>query len=177
VNLRRSSEPPENLGNFFGLGLLTLPIGIENPLERLHTVHQRMGELKESYQAMLTFGLMEIMGLGPKITQASAMRMFSRKATAVMTNVPGPQEPLYFAGCKIAELMFWVPQSGSVGMGVSIQSYNDRVHFGLITDRKRVSDPATIIRRFSEEFEKLLLITLMGPWGKRLNAEVSTTGE
>ncbi len=162
VNLRRASEPPENLGNFFGLGLLTLPIGIENSLERLHTVQQRMRELKESYQAMLTFGLMEIMGLGPKIAQASAMRMFSRKVTAVMTNVPGPQKPLYFAGSKIAELMFWVPQSGSVGMGVSIQSYNDRVHFGLITDRKRVRDPETIISRFSEEFEKLLLITLMG---------------
>jgi hypothetical protein len=57
-------------------------------------------------------------------------------------------------------------------MGVSIITYEGHVHFGLITDRKRVSDPETIINRFGKEFEKLLLITMMGPWDKHLDAEV-----
>ncbi len=162
VNLR-PVEQAKNMGNVFGMVLLTLPIGIENPLERLYEVHKRMGELKDSYQAILAFVLLEIMGLGPKVAQASATRVLSKKATVVMTNVPGPQEPLYFAGSKLAELMFWVPQSGSVGMGVSIITYANHVHFGLITDRKRVSDPETIINRFGKEFEKLLLITMMRP--------------
>jgi WS/DGAT/MGAT family acyltransferase len=176
VNLR-SWEQAKNLGNAFGLVLLTLPIGIENPLERLHKVHKRMGELKSSYQAILTFGLLEILGLGPKVAQASAIRMLSKKATATMTNVPGPQEPMYLEGCKIAEMMFWVPQSGSVGMGVSIQSYNNRVHFGLMTDQKLVKDPEAIVSQFSREFEKLVLLTLMGGWEKRLDAKAIATAE
>jgi len=163
VNLRSQGQA-DQLGNFFGMVLLPLPVGIENPLERLAAVHQRMDELRASYQAIITIGLMEILGLGPHVAQASAMRLLSKKATAVMTNVPSSQEPLYLAGCQIAEWMFWVPQSGSVGMGVSIITYGGRVHFGLITDRKRVSDPATIISRFGKEFEQLLLITMMGPW-------------
>jgi len=169
VNLR-PLEQAKNLGNVFGMVLLTLPIGIEDPLERLYEVHRRMEKLKGSYQAILTFGLLEIMGLGPKVTQAQAMRLLSKKATAVMTNVPGPQHPLYFCGCQITEMMFWVPQAGQVGMGVSILSYNDRAHFGLITDQKLVKDPEAIVERFSREFEKLLLLTMMEPWDKRLDA-------
>lgn len=154
------------MGNVFGMVLLTLPIGIENPLERLYEVHKRMGELKDSYQAILAFRLLEVMGLGPKVAQAAMTRMFSKKATVVMTNVPGPQESLYFAGSQLAELMFWVPQTGTVGMGVSILTYHGRVHFGLITDWKLVRDPEAIISRFDQEFEKLLLITMMRPWDR-----------
>lgn len=165
VNLRPATQSHQ-LGNKFGMVLLTLPLGIEDPLERLVAVHQHMEEIKTSYQAIMSFGLMEVMGLGPSITQALAMNRFSHKATAVMTNVPGPPQPLYFAGRQCAELMFWVPQSGSVGMGVSIFSYNHRVHLGLITDQHRVRDPATIIREFRQAFEELLLLTMMGPWDK-----------
>ncbi len=175
VNLRSSDDPADDMGNVFGLVLLTLPIGIENPLERLYQVHRRMGELKASYQAVLTFGLLEIMGLGPKAAQAAAIKLISRKATTVMTNVPGPPQPLYFAGSKISALMFWVPQAGSVGMGVSILTYNHHVHFGLITDRKLIRDPETIISQFRQEFEKLLLIAMMGPWDK--HSEADSTAE
>jgi WS/DGAT/MGAT family acyltransferase len=170
VNLRPQGQA-DKLGNFFGMVLLPLPIGIENPLERLAAVHQRMDALRASYQAIVTIGVMEMLGLGPPLAQASAMRLLSKKATAVMTNVPGSPEPLYLAGHQITEWMFWVPQSGSVGMGVSIITYAGHVYFGLITDRKRVSDPETIISRFGKEFEKLVLITMMGPWDQHLDAE------
>lgn len=163
VNLR-SLEKAKNLGNFFGLVLLSLPIGVADPIQRVHTVKQRMMELKDSYQAVLTLGLLGTLGVGPKLVQASAMKVLSKKATTVMSNVPGPQQPLYMGGAKISELMFWVPQSGSVGMGVSIFSYNGRVHFGLRTDARVVRDPDTIIRRFSGEFEKVLLTVMMQPW-------------
>jgi hypothetical protein len=82
-----------------------------------------------------------------------------------MTNVPGPRQPLYLAGRRIEEIMFWVPQSGNIGMGVSILSYNGGVQFGLITDARMVPDPERIIARFRTEFDKLLLALLMEPWG------------
>jgi hypothetical protein len=90
--------------------------------------------------------------------------MLAKNATAVMTNVPGPQQPLYFAGARIDRLMFWVPQSGDIGMGVSIMTYAGDVQFGLITDRSLCPDPERVIENFALEFEKLALATLMAPW-------------
>ena len=100
-----------------------------------------------------------------------ALELFSRKATAVATNVPGPQQPLYLGGCRMREMMFWVPQTGSMGIGISIMSYNSRVHFGLIADAKLVPDPDAVIQRFGPEFEKLLYLSLMGSWEQILDSE------
>ena len=66
--------------------------------------------------------------------------------------------------------MFWVPQTGSIGLGISILSYNGRVHFGFIADSKCVPDPDEVIRRFAPEFEKLLLITLMEDWDEDITS-------
>lgn len=162
VNLR-PLEHAKELGNHFGLVFLSLPIGHANPLARLYAVRDNMNELKSSKQAVVAFGLLAALGMGPSFVQRPALELFSRKATAVMTNVPGPQRPLYLAGAEIKHMMFWVPQSGGIGMGVSILSYNGKVEFGLITDRRLVPDPEAVIERFAGEFEKLLLIALMDP--------------
>ncbi len=134
VNLR-PMEKAYKLGNQFGLVFLDLPIGIENPVERLYAVRANMNALKGSYQPVLALGLLAAMGSGPKALQDVLLQALARNASAVMTNVPGPQEPLFLAGARIDGMMFWVPQSGDIGMGVSIISYNGAVQFGLITDR------------------------------------------
>ena len=90
--------------------------------------------------------------------------MFAKKATAVMTNVPGPAQPLKFCGATLKQTMFWVPASGDIGVGVSILSYGGGVQFGLMTDRKLCAEPQRIIERFAPEFEQLLLLALMLPW-------------
>lgn len=164
VNLR-PLEKAYQLGNRFGLVPLTLPIGIANPVERVFAVQRRMNELKGSYQPLLAFGVLAVAGLLIKPVQAALLNMFAKKATAVMTNVPGPKEPLRFCGSTVKQVMFWVPQSGDIGLGVSILSYGSGVQFGLITDRKLCPDPEAIIDRFAPEFEKLLLLALMMPWG------------
>ncbi|MFZ1392950.1 MAG: wax ester/triacylglycerol synthase family O-acyltransferase, partial [Dokdonella sp.] len=163
VNLR-PLEHAKKLGNHFGLVFLELPIGEANPLRRLERVAACMRELKGSRQAIVTLGLLGALGMGPQALQAPALELFSRKATTVATNVPGPQQPLYMTGVEATELMFWVPQSGSIGVGLSILSYNGTVHFGLMGDAKRVRDPDAVTRRFGEEFEKLILIALMEDW-------------
>ena len=169
VNLR-PLEHAKKLGNHFGLVFLDLPIGEANPLRRLERVAANMRELKRSKQAALTFGLLAAVGMAPVAVQRLALELFSRKATAVATNVPGPQMPLYLAGCRVRELMFWVPQNGSIGMGLSILSYNGHVYFGLIVDAKLVADPEDVVRRFAQEFERLLLVSLMEDWTDDLSA-------
>ncbi|MDP1611456.1 MAG: wax ester/triacylglycerol synthase family O-acyltransferase [Sulfuritalea sp.] len=163
VNLR-SARHEGTLGNRFGLGTLSLPVHEGNPFARLFLVRQRMNELKGSYQPPLTLALLGAVGIAPKMLQQQFLDILAAKASTVMTNVPGPRQPLYLAGSRLDELMFWVPQSGNIGIGVSILSYNDNVQFGLITDRNFVPDPETITPLFAAEFEKMMLALLMLEW-------------
>ena len=163
VNLRPPSDDGR-LGNRFGLVTLLLPVAIANPLARVYEVHGRMEALKRSYQPVIAFALLGLAGFLPRAAQQEMLDVLANKATAVMTNVPGPQEPLYLAGARVGQIMFWVPQSGDIGMGVSILSYNGGVQFGLITDAGRVPDPERVISGFRPEFERLLLTVMMEPW-------------
>jgi diacylglycerol O-acyltransferase len=163
VNLRKPAQQGK-LGNAFGLVPLVLPVGIENPVARLYEVHERMNELKGSMTALVAMTVLGVLGATPKQVQTEVQGYFSRKATAVMSNVPGPQAPLFLAGSQLDQCMFWVPQSGDIGIGVSILSYNGGVQFGIVTDDALVSDPEQIIARFAPEFEKLVLLALMSEW-------------
>jgi diacylglycerol O-acyltransferase len=170
VNLR-PLEHAKKLGNHFGLVFLDLPIGEINPLKRLELVAACMRDLKGRRQAVVAFGLLAALGMAPAALQGPALELFSRKATAVATNVPGPQQPLFMSGVEIRELMFWVPQTGSIGLGLSILSYNGKVYFGVIGDGRLVRDPDAIVQRFGREFEKLVLIALMEDWDDELGAD------
>jgi WS/DGAT/MGAT family acyltransferase len=169
VNLR-PLEHARKLGNHFGLVFLDLPVGIGNPIRRLEHVAECMNQLKNSRQAIVAYGLLAALGMAPSGVQEMALDLFSRKATAVATNVPGPQQPLYMAGSRIREMMFWVPQTGSIGLGLSILSYNGKVHFGLISDAKLIPDPRAVIQRFGAEFDKLVYLALMSDWEQELNS-------
>jgi WS/DGAT/MGAT family acyltransferase len=169
VNLR-PLEHARKLGNHFGLVFLDLPVGEDNPIRRVERVAESMNNLKNSRQAIVSYGLLAALGMAPTAVQGLALELFSRKASAVATNVPGPPQPLYLAGCALREMMFWVPQTGSIGVGISILSYNGRVHFGLIADAKLIPDPGNVIQRFGSEFDKLLYLSLMSNWDARLDA-------
>ena len=162
VNLRPLEHALE-LGNHFGLVFLSLPISIESPLERLYAVNARMNKLKSSKQATVTMGFLAALGMGPSAIQKPVLDILSEKATAVLTNVPGPQQALYLAGSKVKEMMFWVPQNGNIGLGLSILSYDGKVFFGLICDHRLVAKPSDISSRFKKEFEKLLYLGMMLP--------------
>ena len=163
VNLRPIDQAWQ-LGNQFGLAPAVLPIGIDNPVERVYAVRQRMQDMKGSYQPLLAYGILAVSGLLTKPLQAALSNLFLRKTTAVMTNVPGPAMPIVICGSTLRQSIFWVPSSGDVGVGVSIVSYAGGVQFGLITDHWRCPEPQRIIDRFAGEFEQLLLLTLMLPW-------------
>jgi diacylglycerol O-acyltransferase len=104
-----------------------LPMGDQNPMRRLEHVAENMRQLKRSRQAIVAFGLLAALGMAPAPVQETALEMFSRKATTVATNVPGPQHAAVSSpAAGSSEQMFWVPQTGSIGMGISILSYNGK---------------------------------------------------
>jgi hypothetical protein len=167
VNLRPADKAWQ-LGNRFGLAPLLLPIGLTNPVERVYAVHTRMAQLKSSTQPLLAYALLSLSGLLAKPVQDSLLNLFARKATAVMTNVPGPAAALTLCGSTLTQPLFWVPASGDIGVGLSILSYAGGVHMGLMTDAMRCEEPQAIVELFAQQFEQLLLLTLMLPCADEL---------
>ncbi len=154
VNLREGDEL-RSLGNHFGLVFLELPVGEPDTGERLRLLKARMDRLKRSPEAFVLWRLMQLTGVSPKWVEDLVVRLLGAKATGVMTNVPGPREPRYLAGERIQTIMFWVPQTGRVGLGVSIFSYAGEVRLGLSVDAGLVPDPETILDAFPRELERL----------------------
>lgn len=162
VNLRPPASSYTELGNRFGLMFVELPIGIRHPLERLYTVHKATQQLKGTPQAWVTFGLLAVVGSLPSAVEAPAIALFSAKASLVASNLRGPAEPLYLGGVPVTELLFWVPQTGSIGTGVSIFSYAGGVQFGVIADRQLIADPDTLVQLVHSEFDRLVFLVLLG---------------
>lgn len=154
VNLR-PLEDAHHMGNSFGLVFLTLPVGVTDPLRRLRSIKKEMDELKRSPEALLAYGVLSVLGVTPVEVERLGLRFFGSKATAVLTNVPGPREPLYLAGRRLDRIMFWVPQSGRLGLGISILSYAGGVMLGVASDEGLVPDPEQIVEAFEAEFREL----------------------
>ena len=155
VNLRPLARMSQ-LGNHFGLVFLSLPLGIADPLARLAELRRRSAALRRSAEAAVVLLILRTIGRVPLAMQRLVVKIFATKATLVMTNVPGPNRTLYLAGKPIRDIFFWVPQSGRVGLGVSILSYDGTVRLGVGTDAGLVPDPQAIVAGFHEEFDELL---------------------
>ncbi|MEP2615695.1 WSD1 family O-acyltransferase, partial [Marinobacter alexandrii] len=164
-NLRPLNQPIERLGNQFGLVLVNLPVEVQDPFMCFRQVQENMNRLKRSYQAQVTYSLLDLFGRGPDALERRALGLLSNKASAVLTNVPGPKEPLYLAGGKVTQPMFWVPQSGSIGIGMSIFSYAGTVQLGITVDKNVHADPDEIMAYFQESFEALSHVALAGRQG------------
>jgi hypothetical protein len=99
---------------------------------------------------------MQALGLTATPLQRTAVGVLGGRATAIMTNVVGPLERRYLAGAPVDALLFWVPKTGGLALGLSILSYAGQVRLGVITDQGLVSDPEAIVAGFEAEFEALL---------------------
>jgi WS/DGAT/MGAT family acyltransferase len=155
VNLRALDEA-HRLGNQFGLVFLSLPLGLDDPLDRLFEVRRRMNAIKDTPEAFVAFQILKALGLAPKPVFDLAVNLFGAKATAVVTNVMGPREPITITGARIRQCMFWVPCSGRLALGISLLSYSGNVWLGVQSDAALVPDPERILDGFHDEVDALL---------------------
>ena len=162
INLRAPDGLPVELGDHFGLAFVELPIGIRHPLQRLYAVRGTMQALKASPEATVTFGLLSIIGTMPAAVEDPAITWFSAKASLTASNVRGPDEALHLAGAPISQLLFFVPQTGSIGTGVSMFSYNNDVQFAVIADRQLIPEPGELVQIIRKEFDRLVYLVLLG---------------
>ncbi|WP_022834520.1 wax ester/triacylglycerol synthase family O-acyltransferase [Salisaeta longa] len=154
VNLR-SAERAFQLGNHFGLVYLDLPLYLDDPIRRVQAVKRQMDEIKGSSEAVTALGLLEVLGNFPLTLEEQAVEFFSNKASAVITNVPGPREQVHMKGRRVQHIMPWVPRAGGIGLGISIFSYDGEVRTGIACDAGRIPDPETILAAYNREVDAL----------------------
>lgn len=145
VNLKPFEDNlPPDLGNYFALVFMPMPLDTEDPHERLDQMHHRMARIKNSDEAVLTFGLQRLVSLSPTQVASFLTNFFANKAVGVLTNVPGPAAPMTFAGVPVDQLVGFAPCSGNQPMTTTIFSYNGGVTIGFATDAGLVPDPAAL---------------------------------
>lgn len=156
VNLRPQGRPVSAaLGNHFGLVFLTLPISQADPERRVRAVHERTRRLKAGQQAAATFVMLRTVGVAPRWAQRLSAQLLGAKSSAVVTNARGPSESVTLAGAPVAGVMFWVPQTGSVGLGLSVLSYAGTVTVGIAADRNVVGEPSALAEAMEAEVADL----------------------
>lgn len=142
VNLKPFEDNlPPDLGNYFALVFVPMPLDTAGTEDRLAQMHHRMQRIKNSDEAVLTFGLQRLVSQSPSQVAFFLTNFFANKAVGVLTNVPGPKAPMTFAGAPVHQLVGFAPCSGNQPMTTTIFSYNGGVTVGFASDAGLVPDP------------------------------------
>jgi WS/DGAT/MGAT family acyltransferase len=145
------------LGNRVAAMWAPLPVGITDPVERLAAVSAVMREVKDSGQAVGAQVLTRLSGFAPTtiISQAARLQARQRLFNLVVTNVPGPQQPLYLLGRKLDGLFPMVPLAQNTALGIAIMSYDGQLNFGLAGDYDALADIGTLADELRSSIEEL----------------------
>jgi diacylglycerol O-acyltransferase / wax synthase len=137
-----------------------LPVGEPSPVVRLHQVSYAMKAHKESGQAVGATAMVALSGFAPPTIHSAAARLASgltsRLFNVVVTNVPGPQYPLYAAGAQMTEAYPVVPLGRGQAVSVGLTSYDGGVYFGLNADRDAMPDVDVLAQCLEESLAELV---------------------
>jgi diacylglycerol O-acyltransferase / wax synthase len=141
VSVRADSERGA-LGNRVAAMWAPLPVGIENPADCLEHIRLAMDDLKHSGQAVGAQMITNLAGFAPPtiLSQAARLQARQRYFNLVVTNVPGPQFPLYLLGRRLRSLYPVVPLARRQALGIAVMSYNGHLGFGLLGDYDALAD-------------------------------------
>ncbi len=146
------------LGNRVAAMWAPLPVGIIDPVERLETISRDMAGIKSSGQAVGAQVLTELTGFAPPTIMAQAARLqaHQRMFNLVVTNVPGPQFPLYMLGRRLHAMYPMVPLAENQALGIAIMSYDGQLNFGLNADFDALPDLEALADELRASIEELV---------------------
>src|SRR5881275_863236 len=146
------------LGNRVAAMWTPLPVGMTDPIQRLLKIRREMQDVKDSGQAVGAQVLTELSGFAPPTIMAQAARLQARQRlfNLVVTNVPGPQFPLYMLGRPLAAIYPMVPLAENTALGIAIMSYDGQLNFGLTADYDALSDVETLAEGLHSSIEELV---------------------
>jgi diacylglycerol O-acyltransferase len=154
VNVRQE-EDKGRLGNRVSSWIVQLPVGEADPLKRMEVLREVTRELKASKQAIGVTMMMELAEWTPTLLISLGARAVSSPINMIVTNVPGPQFPLYLLGAKMLGLFPVVPLLEGTGLAVGLFSYNGKVFWGFNADYGLVPDLPAFRRVLVASFREL----------------------
>jgi diacylglycerol O-acyltransferase len=156
VSVRRADEYGQT-GNRVAAMMAPLPIYEEDPIERLNIVRETLGDLKQSGQAVGAQVLTQLSGFAPPTVLAQAARLQPRQRffNLVVTNVPGPQFPLYVLGHRLIDLFPLAPLAKRQALCIAVMSYDGKMNFGLLGDFDAMPDLEIVARGIEESLDEL----------------------
>jgi WS/DGAT/MGAT family acyltransferase len=157
------------LGNQVAAMWAPLPVGIQSPAEAMRSVASAMEDLKNSGQAVGAQVLTELAGFAPPTILSQAARLQARQQffNLVVTNVPGPQFPLYLLGRELRGLYPVVPLAARQALGIAVMSYNGHLGFGLLGDYDALPELDAIADDLKWAIASLYRAAGLGPAGAR----------
>ena len=144
------------MGNHFGLVFLQMPVGSGDVESRIHESKRLMDDLKRAPDALVAMTVLGAMGLASEGIERIGIKIFTKKATMLLTNVPGPTDALHMLGRRLSSVLVWAPVSGDVALGVSMLSYAGTMRMNVSADARVVREPGLIVKAFEELFERML---------------------
>jgi WS/DGAT/MGAT family acyltransferase len=154
------------LGNRVSAVFIDLPVGEPSPVMRLSQVSYAMKGHKESGQSVGADALVALSGFAPPTLHAMGARLANgltrRLFNLVVTNVPGPQVPLYADGAKLLEMYPVVPLGSGQAVSIGLTSYDGGVYYGLNADRDAMSDVDVLATLIEESLAELVAVSLEG---------------
>jgi diacylglycerol O-acyltransferase / wax synthase len=153
------------LGNRVAAMWARLPVGVSDPVQRLLTIAREMDGLKDSGQAVGAQVLTELTGFAPPTIMAQAARLQARQRmfNLVVTNVPGPQFPLYMLSRQLEAMFPMVPLAENQALGIAIMSYNGQLNFGLNADYDALPDLEALAEELRASIEELVAAAGQSP--------------
>ena len=153
----RGDDQRGQTGNMVSGMVVALPVSLDDPVEVLQQIVASTRELKDSGQAVGAQALTELTGFAPPNVMDQAARLTTRQRfiNLVVTNVPGPQEPLEMAGRRLTDLFPIVPLGKNLGLGVALISYNGAIDFGLVADFEAVPELEELAADFEGAIDEL----------------------
>ena len=156
---------PTSFGSKVRGHLLSLPVGESNPVVRLHQVSYALKDHRETGSAVAANKLASLPGFATSTFHAVGARVAatetSRGHHLVITNVPGPQDPVYMAGERVAEVYPAIPLTDHRALAIGVTSYHGKVFFGIVADRDAVPDVDVLAQCIRDALEEL--VETVGP--------------
>ncbi len=160
INIRKKDDLSD-VDNEFSWISLDLPVHIKDFEKRLKFIRKKTAVLKPSAETLFLHEMLHIVAdYIPQPVKQMFLEFMGNHIAGVITNMPGPEHPIYFAGEKVEDLTFWVPHTVPLGIGISLMSYDGKVYMGIVTDEGLVNDPDTIVNAFADELNQVEKVIL-----------------
>lgn len=147
----REGHVAQALGNAFGLVYAKLPVTLDDEGARLAESKRRMDAIKRTPEPSNALGILGALGRIATPIEHAAVDLLTKKASLVLTNVPGPPVPVHLAGAEVRSMDVWAPFAGRIALGLTAMSYRGELRVGVLADACVIPDPEALAREIGRE--------------------------